>query len=785
MSLVFFGVTAKLGALIADASTDSNYNPDAALISMDVTFTPKIQQGDVLRVFDATPPTMYVPMPITAQVDSTDGILKLRTTPDAGGSGTYAPLRLLGNSDSLDLDAPLYYEFTFSNIRIDNRPSSYKITGGAFQAPNTDTTIDLIDYMRATGQTASGVTRIAPGAVRLEDGDVVFSFGGVDIPSAIPFEPSFTSSEITDATTVGKAVMTATDAAEARKAVGAGSPGSTPADQAATAAALKAHLWVDWNAGIYQRDGVDAAASSAITHNTTTSRPFLNLNPSTSNEFQVAGGGTKGVIGSGGALPTGWTIYNPGNSEITVKASQVAAAFDVELWTTIPAVAETPPHYMGFSSHNITGANSGTRHVSFFLYVEGSDLESLMTQVSWETGGQASPIFYGGGGGRINLELPASSSATDKIRFQFTNASATIPLAVKILVKEVSCYVPAVTGGLRRDVQPVVYGGSTLAARDVTVSVGAGDYFVFAWTIERGIVGERVTVSGSSFSLRSVVGNGRVTKLAVWKVADYVDGAIEAVEPPVYESIDKFNTALLERTSPYITSTGRMRSQVSGQPSWFVSTNRFGRSRIEVRPGEHAEPWDAEDPDGGLVYQQRAEVLSDEMLPYDTPIWTSFAFKTDMSCSDVDDLGIIWQWLEVQVPGRDPISPCLTVQLRLNGQLGVYTLSGTDETGVTPPTASSRWLGRYKVGEWNRWVMRTVFNNTTGGGELSMWLNGTALTDLAPSAGVGTALPTGIAPHYGLYAPTGNSKNTVVIDRANVEWGTTDLSSRVTSPLPI
>jgi hypothetical protein len=179
-NLIYFTVTCHLAPIVADLSQDSDYDPNTARIDAVVTFTPKYKAGEVIHSHTSTPPTGFLALPVTALID--DGYLKLRSKPDAGAAplpGTlhglrakiaadtgrelpvkldtrdalnYAPVRLLGNSTSLEIDPeqPLFYDFSFSNIKIDGKPANVAITGGTFEAPWEDTLIDLLDYMPLT-----------------------------------------------------------------------------------------------------------------------------------------------------------------------------------------------------------------------------------------------------------------------------------------------------------------------------------------------------------------------------------------------------------------------------------------------------------------------------------------------------------------------------------------------------------------------------------------------------------------------------------------------------------
>lgn len=334
MALVFFSVRAKLAAVLADEATDSDYDPTLGVFSADVTFTPLIKSGDVVRVFDASPPTMYVPVPITAQIDNADGLLKLRTTADSGGTGTYAPLRLLGNSDSLDLQdgSSLYYSFKFANIRIDNRPSKVVINGGAFEAPDYDTTVDLIDHMAATGTEAVGITRLAPGAVRLTaENTLQFSYGGVDIPSAVEldvvsdYDPRLDDTRIPTDGSVGWDKLD-TDAHTALFPLNGKVPVDTTSAQTLTSKTLtspKINRILDSNGNPVLYSG---ATSSAVN--------YLYL-------YNAAAGGQPQFISAGADDDIGltvttkgtgrFTVYSPTGQAATISGSGPDAAHDLNL----------------------------------------------------------------------------------------------------------------------------------------------------------------------------------------------------------------------------------------------------------------------------------------------------------------------------------------------------------------------------------------------------------------------------------------------------------------------
>jgi hypothetical protein len=254
----FFTVVADYKSVVVDLASDVDADPQLGPITAKVTFTPVLAKGDVILATNASPrPTGYLAAPIVARIDA-DGRLKLRVEPDGDrddfattaafpATGTtakvyyaintqtfyrwtgsayavtypYAAVRLLADTPLLELDGDLYYKVSFSEV-IFNGQNGY-ISPFVFQAPTTDTELNLIEVTPVPGELASGQTKIAPGAVRLEDGEIVFSFAGVDIPNAIPFEPSFTVSEIGDSGSVGRELIQAETTASARASIEAAS----------------------------------------------------------------------------------------------------------------------------------------------------------------------------------------------------------------------------------------------------------------------------------------------------------------------------------------------------------------------------------------------------------------------------------------------------------------------------------------------------------------------------------------------------------------------------------
>ena len=222
--LTYFTVLGDFRSVVADLESDTDTNPNLGAVTATVTFRPLLNEGDLILATNADPrPTALAAAPIVARIDS-DGRLKLRTTPDgtrethpnlaafpatgntaryyvAADTGLYyrwtgsayveildyTPVRLLADTGVLELASPLFYSVAFTGVLFNGRPGV--IRGFDFQAPTSDTEVNLVDIARQPGQPAAGATRVAPGVVRmLESGLIQFSFGGVDIPDAVSLE---------------------------------------------------------------------------------------------------------------------------------------------------------------------------------------------------------------------------------------------------------------------------------------------------------------------------------------------------------------------------------------------------------------------------------------------------------------------------------------------------------------------------------------------------------------------------------------------------------------------
>lgn len=217
---VYFTVEADYKAVVADSASDLDADPQLGPVTATVTFKPMIESGGVILAVDAEPrPTGFVPAPIVARID-TDGRLKLRDDPDlpvypyaniatfpaTGLTGRlyratdtmltyrwdtttgayveeydYAPVRLLADTPLLRLAGPLYYQVTFTNVQFNGGRGDLR--GFEFQAPESDTVVNLIEVGRVPGRPAPGMT-VGPRGYSIDD----ISLDGTDLVSSVQGE---------------------------------------------------------------------------------------------------------------------------------------------------------------------------------------------------------------------------------------------------------------------------------------------------------------------------------------------------------------------------------------------------------------------------------------------------------------------------------------------------------------------------------------------------------------------------------------------------------------------
>lgn len=185
----------------------------------------------------------------------------------------------------------------------------------------------------------------------------------------------------------------------------------------------------------------------------------------------------------------------------------------------------------------------------------------------------------------------------------------------------------------------------------------------------------------------------------------------------------------------------------------------------------------------------RSELLPGESVPFEQDEWISFWTRTATPIRDTvtSRHSVLFQYRYVNNATGDSsrLSPEVAFEqltqnrfrLRYRSDNGVAVLSGdSSASGITTVAVDPVF---YQPGKWNAIVVRVRFSKT-GGGHIGFWCNGKKLID--QDAAVGYKRDVGPRLHYGSYKFSDYAHR---VEFQHMEYGTRDLSSRITSPLPV
>jgi hypothetical protein len=183
--------------------------------------------------------------------------------------------------------------------------------------------------------------------------------------------------------------------------------------------------------------------------------------------------------------------------------------------------------------------------------------------------------------------------------------------------------------------------------------------------------------------------------------------------------------------------------------------------------------------------RNRSEFSGSTKFASDTNIYYSDHFRL-LSC-DYDKITqhlIVGQLHATEDGGDVSTSPIFFFNITRDG---MEIKTATAASGPTAPVASTLrylWTG-FRMNEWVARVVRLKVNNA-GAAELQVWLNGVQVLNLT---GISIGYPDTVGPYwkFGNYIRANMPSNSirVLTQYARVECGTTDLTSRVTTPLEI
>lgn len=217
-----------------------------------------------------------------------------------------------------------------------------------------------------------------------------------------------------------------------------------------------------------------------------------------------------------------------------------------------------------------------------------------------------------------------------------------------------------------------------------------------------------------------------------------------------------------------------------GEPWSCGRTSSY--ARFEVRPGEA--------PSFDVPEKERSELVcysggSTFTLPYDTDVWLSLAMRLPSGSYVPPPGSPVWmiagQFHSTYNTGDNKgLSPPWAQQLWPGDWVAIYTRSAPVSPVVTNPAPVETRMFQLTRDTWAHLVYRLQFNQT-GGGLMDVYKDGAQIYSGTPA--IGYNQPVGPYLQYGVYRAA--ALGTTVLEYANVEVGTSSLSSRIANPLPI
>lgn len=213
---------------------------------------------------------------------------------------------------------------------------------------------------------------------------------------------------------------------------------------------------------------------------------------------------------------------------------------------------------------------------------------------------------------------------------------------------------------------------------------------------------------------------------------------------------------------------------IDKSPGYVLGSSASNILRFESRYGDVGLAGDASNSN------TRCEIISPDKLPLETDLWESFAFRLRGSPTNLPDIPydhcLIGQWHGADTTTtRSPI--CIT---------GLFNnlLSFTSRYAAGTTSSGTRTI-HYQtdlpaVDTWTYVVKQINISET---GTYNVWLNGTQVVNYSGAVGYPDDA-TGPNFQCGIYREDYDGDN-VIVELANVEFGTSSLSARITTPLSI
>lgn len=205
-----------------------------------------------------------------------------------------------------------------------------------------------------------------------------------------------------------------------------------------------------------------------------------------------------------------------------------------------------------------------------------------------------------------------------------------------------------------------------------------------------------------------------------------------------------------------------------------------------MRQGEHPA---FDDPrDGTPTANERAEIYEHDgassavLQPFSTSLWFSGALRILTMDANTASYCILTQLTASPDASDAAASPPFAILLNADNSLTIETRTSTANPLVTNPAPTIHYSdAAFPHGQRVRFVWNVVIDwNNPGVGLLKVWRDGVQIVNYTGPIGYNDAL----GPYWkaGIYRAT--AADPFVVEWANLEGGTADLSGRILNPLP-
>lgn len=181
--------------------------------------------------------------------------------------------------------------------------------------------------------------------------------------------------------------------------------------------------------------------------------------------------------------------------------------------------------------------------------------------------------------------------------------------------------------------------------------------------------------------------------------------------------------------------------------------------------------------------RQRCELRNTTKMPLGTPLWVAGGLRITTAGFNpaADAYNTVLQLHQDAEAGESGKSAALALTI-FDGVMQINTRGDANAVTTSPPPITTRYEFDFApyLGQWVHFVLMGVFDWANG--HLQAWVDSSPKVD-ARGIVMGYNDTAGPYTKCGLYREAWT--DTAVIEWANLESGTTDLSARITDPLPV